>query len=274
MSARTWQQRLKWTVYALLVLDFILYLIQDAESAAHILGPDAPFLEWARAYVTSIDVGAWLALILLFEVETYRVPRRKGSRVWHIRGLRLLCYVVVLHTTFADASILRDFQTAQRLADAADLCEYTGGDWSFLRNRGYTHIDEANCNSIGTGPAFFVIDPDPVITDRAGLHEGLILAWTDLVENVAWLLIVLANEILVRLGAWRVTGGVSLKSINALKAWLYVMIVCIALYWGSKGQMLYLWDELLWVCGFLAIEKNILDARVQEPSGFGALRIN
>jgi hypothetical protein len=35
--------------------------------------------------------------------------------------------------------------------------------------------------------------------------------------------------------------------------------VCIALYWGTKGQIL--WDELLWVGGFALIERNVFEWR-------------
>src|SRR6185436_11563399 len=77
--AAAWQQRLKWSVYALLFLDFLLYLAQDVESAPYTLPADPTLFEWARAYVTSIDLAAWFVLILFFELETYVLadrPRR------------------------------------------------------------------------------------------------------------------------------------------------------------------------------------------------------
>jgi len=38
-------------------------------------------------------------------------------------------------------------------------------------------------------------------------------------------------------------------------------ILAIAFFWGSKGQVLYLWDELLWILGFLVIDGNLRDWR-------------
>jgi hypothetical protein len=265
VTAHGWQQRLKWTVYALLFLDFVLYFIQDVESAAYTLGSDPSFLDRARAYVTSIDLAAWFILIVFFELETYvrSESLRQGIVKWSMHGVRLLCYVAILHTTMTDAGYVRDFRAAEALPPAGDLCAYTSDDWSFLRNRGYTDLDEDNCATIGNGPDFYLVRPDPVITDRAGLREGRILSWTDLAENVAWLLIILGNEIVVRMHGKSARGGAVLAFIDHAKATLYVLIVCIACYWGSKGQILYFWDELLWVCGFLAIEKNILDWRAQ-----------
>jgi hypothetical protein len=46
-----------------------------------------------------------------------------------------------------------------------------------------------------------------------------------------------------------------------VKGALYVLIVAIAFYWGSKQQYLYFWDEIIWVLGFLVIDWNIHDWR-------------
>ena len=126
-----------------------------------------------------------------------------------MRGVRLVCYVAILHTSFSYDIALREFRDPERLPAAADVCAYAG-DWTFLRNRDYLEIDAGNCTTIGRGPEFFALSDDKVLTDRAGLAEGRILAWTDLVESVAWLLVVLAIEAIVRLQAvtrpWRGTG--------------------------------------------------------------------
>lgn len=262
MYAQTWQQRLKWTVYALLLLDFVLYLYQDWESAAYTLGAHPALLDRARAYVTSIDVAAWLVLILCFELETYVLADDQwtGLTRWVVRGVRLMCYVAILNTSFSGLTILNDYRNPGALAAGTDLCDDRYSDWSFLRNRGYTDLDAQNCSTIGEDREYVAIGDAHVVTDRAGLHEGLILAWTDFVESIAWLLIVLANELVVRIEK---RGGL-LVVLERSKAMLYALIVGIAFYWGSKSQFLYLWDELLWVCGFFAIEMNILDWK-SEP---------
>jgi hypothetical protein len=53
------------------------------------------------------------------------------------------------------------------------------------------------------------------------------------------------------------SGGVEASTCGGLKAVAYVLILGIATYWGSKAQLLYFWDEILWVCGFLAIDGNL-----------------
>jgi hypothetical protein len=264
-----WQRRFKWTVYTLLLINFVIYFYQDLESADYTLGEHPSFLHWARAYLTTIDLVAWFLLILFFELETGVMAGRlqtKGRR-WAIRGLRLACYVAILHTSFGNTTILRDFQSPTRLPAAADLCEYADGSWSFLRNRGYTTLDADNCATIGRGPEFFAIDPEPVITDRAGLEEAVVLAWTDLVESLTWLLVVFANEAVVRLQARGIAGGFAMTLLGRAKVAFYAVILGIACYWGSKQQYLYFWDELLWVCGFLVIESNLVAQRARLRAG-------
>lgn len=258
-----WRQRFKWTVYALLFFDFILYLIQDIEYAHFTLDAQSTLLEYARAYVTSIDLIAWFLLILLFELETYVLVGRDwtGMTKWTVHGVRLVCYAAILHTSFSNDIALHEFQDPGRLPPAADACAYADGDWSFLRNRDYLEIDRGNCADIGRGPEFFALSDDPVITDRAGLEEGLILAWTDLAESVSWLLIVFITEAVVRFKTRAAGSGSLLTWLQRIKGALYILIIAIAFYWGSKQQYLYLWDEMIWVLGFLVIDVNIRDWR-------------
>jgi hypothetical protein len=258
--ASPWRQRFKWTVYSLLVADFFLYLGQDIDSARHTLDAGSDLLEVLAAYATSIDLVAWFTLILLFELETYVLLDREwtGATKWAVQGLRLACYVAILHTSLSNDFTLNEFEHPQRLPPATDVCAYADG-WTFLRSRDYLEIDAGNCRTLGQGPEFFAIGYDAVVTDRAGLREGLVFAWTDLVESVAWLLIVFATEAIVRLEHTALGRGALPLALERLKIGLYALILAIALYWGWKGQLLYLWDELVWVLGFLVIDWNIRD---------------
>jgi hypothetical protein len=260
--ASPWRQRLKWVVYAVLFADFLAYFYQDVSYAPFTLDANSGVLEVLRAYVTTIDLVAWFTLILLFELETGAFAGRdwKGPAKWVVRGLRLVCVVAILHTSFSNEIVLREFYVPKPLPPSADVCGYAN-DWSFLRNRDFIEIDAENCRTIGQGPAFFALSDDQVLTDRAGLREGKILAWTDTIESVAWLLIVLATEAIVRLKQAAFNSVALVAGLGRLKIALYALIVAIAFYWGSKGQFLYCWDEIVWVLGFRMIDWNIRDWR-------------
>ena len=98
---------------------------------------------------------------------------------------------------------------------------------------------------------------------RPALHELLErdLAWADLAEAIIWLVILASIEIIVRLQERGVTGGRLILSLNRLKAGLYLALVGIGIYWAVLGHWLYLWDELVWIGGFMAIEMNISEWR-------------
>lgn len=191
-----------------------------------------------------------------------------------MHGLRLVCYATILHTSFAAVTALREFQNPAELPQAAGVCAYVEGDWSFLRNRDYVDIDRDNCAGIGSGPAFFEIGGDAVITDRAGLREGQILAWTDLLESVAWILIVLAIEALVRIQQSAPSSARTIAGLGHFKTALYSLILVIAFYWLSKGQFLYWWDEMIWIGGFLFIDRNIDRWRSSLPGGLSRSPLN
>jgi hypothetical protein len=255
--ASPWRQRLKWAVYGLLFLDFLLYLQQDIASARHTLHAGSGLLDICAAYVTSIDLVAWFTLILLFELETSGGNGRLGAGParWAARGVRLVCYVAILHTSFSYDLTLQEARRPVPLPPAQDACAYVGG-WSFLRNRDYLEIDGGNCRTIGRGTELFSLGDDAVLTDREGLAEARVLAGTDLAESVTWLLIVFVTEAVVRLSGRARRLALAL---DRAKIPLYAVILGIAAYWGSKGQLLYLWDELVWVLGFLVIDRNIRD---------------
>jgi len=265
------RQRLKWGVYALLFLNFLVYLYQDVESARYTLDAQSDLRELFAAYVTSIDLVAWFTLILLFELETGPRSGRAwtGAAKWAVRGLRLACYAAILHTSFANDIALGEFYDARLLPATADVCAYTDG-WSLLRNRDYLEIDADNCATLGQGPEFHALGNDRVLTDSAGLREGRILAWTDLAESLAWLLVVVATELLVRLKQSPRGHALLVSGLERTKTALYVLIFAIAAYWGSKGQILYFWDELVWLLGFGMIDWNIRDWRRRTRRRFSA----
>ena len=53
------QQIVKWTVYVLLIVNFLFYIAEDWGRAIHTLGAGSAFLDWTSEFATSIDELAW-----------------------------------------------------------------------------------------------------------------------------------------------------------------------------------------------------------------------
>ena len=257
------QQAVKWTVYTLLIINFGFYIAEDWNRAIHTLVSTSTFLDWTSEFATSIDESAWFILLFMFELETYVIADKNWSG-WierSVRGLRLLCYVMLAHSVYAFTLIVINLQPTTLVEGVSDLCEMTGDNVSYVYNLEYTEVNEQTCAGLSAETEFYWLADDPLVSDMPGLILERRLAWTDLVEVVVWLLILLAIEVSVRLQSQGVTAGAMISAGNKIKLFLYGTLVLLAVYWASLSHWLYAWDEFVWIAGFAAIEMNLSEWR-------------
>ena len=264
VNSQVVKQSVKWIVYSLLLVNFALYLNWDWHGATHALGPAEPLIKWLQAYAASIDYAAWLVLILLFELETYALSDTAFtplvSRLVH--GIRLICYLFVLHTVYAySVNTYEVYFEVEQAAGMSDLCQVADGRISYVHNQQYTYLNEDNCAELGTGSDYFLLDKGRVIADLVNLDRERWLAWLDVVEAVIWLLIMALIELTIRLQDRGVSSGRVVTRLNYLKFAGYSTLMGIAVYWGLTDLFLNFWDETLWIGGFAAIEMNMSDWR-------------
>jgi len=253
------QQAIKWTVYTLLIINWIYYIFEDANRAAHILDAGSTFLDWTSEFATSIDESAWFILLFMFELETYIVDDQKfkGWLAHTIRGARLFCFALIAHTIYAFLIVVTELQPTVAVEDVASLCDMVNEDVSYVYNLEYTEVNEQTCGSLSSETQFYWLADDPIVSDMAGLELERDLAIVDLAEAVIWLLILLAIETSVRLQDRGVTGGALLTTANGASKLMFLSLIGIGIYWANLSHWLYLWDELVWILGFAAIEMNI-----------------
>ena len=257
------QQVVKWTVYTLLIVNFVFYIFEDWSRALHTLDAGSTFLDWTGEFATSIDESAWFLLLFMFELETYILEDKdwKGWVAHTVRGIRLFCFVMIAHTIYAFSITVIDLRPTVALEDVSSLCEMTDANVSFVYNLEYTEVNEQTCGVLSTATQFYWAADDPVITDIDGLNLERDLAWVDLIEAVVWLLILLAIEIVVRMQNRGVTGGALISALNRIQLLLYLALIAVGIYWASLSHWLYLWDELVWICGFAIIDMNLSEWR-------------
>jgi len=221
------------------------------------------FLDWTSAFATTIDESAWFLLLAMFEVETYVLEDEEltGWVAMTLHGVRLACYAMLAHTVYAFVIVVSSLQPTVAVEGVSSLCELNDAEVSFVYNLEYTDINEETCNDLSNDTEFYHVAEDPVVTDRAGLSLERDLALADLAEAVLWLLAILAIEIVVRLQGRGVSGGRIISSANALKVVIYASLIGLGIYWATLSHWLYLWDELLWIGGFSAIEMNLSEWR-------------
>jgi hypothetical protein len=257
------QQVIKWVVYALLIVNFVFYIIEDLGRAVHTLHSGSTFLDWTSAFATSIDESAWFLLLAMFEIETYVLEDEelKGWVALSVHGVRLFCYALLAHTVYAFLMVVLGLQATTPVEDVTDLCDMNGADVSYVYNLEYTDVNEQTCTDLSIARQFYWVATDPVVTDEQGLNLERDLAVADLAEAIFWLLAVLAIEVTVRLQAKGVTGGKTISVANGAKIVLYAAIIAIGVYWAILSHWLYLWDELVWIGGFAVLEMNLSEWR-------------
>lgn len=257
-------QIVKWTVYSLLVVNFGYYLAEEIYISSHTLRGGGSLVEWAGEFATTIDVFAWLSLLLLFELETYQLSdqtlARRGVR-WTIHGCRALCYLMLAHTVVERVDTVLEFNKVSLAPEIDSLCEVAGKGISYGKNYRYTLIDESNCAELSEGERFYFLEPT-VITDYGGYRQEEKLVWVDLNDACVWLIVVLLIELAVRLQNRGVTGGV-LTGLSYITRFLYGVLFAHAIFWLWLTHWVYAWDQTLWICGFWLIGRNLSEWRAE-----------
>lgn len=257
------QQAVKWVVYSLLIINFVFYIFEDWDRALHILDDESSFLQRTAEFATSIDEAAWFLLLFMFELETYVLSDKnwKGWVAHTVRGVRLICFLMIGHAIFAFANTVIEYQPTRAVEGVSSLCEMTDAEVSYVYNLEYTTVNEETCDSLSSASEYYWVAQDPVVSTLEGLQLERDLAWSDLVEASIWLLIIVAIEVVVRMQDHGITGGAVLSALNRTKFLFYLALMGLGIYWAYLGHWLYTWDTILWIGGFAAIEMNVSEWR-------------
>ncbi len=254
-------QLIKWTVYSLLILNWAYYAVEEFYIASHVLRQGGTFLQWTEEFATTIDEFAWFGLLFMFELETYALDEALKKRwvKWSVHGMRLVCYVFLAHTVYARINSMVDVFAVESSPEISNICQVADQEISFGENYRYEIVTADNCSSLSDDSVFFMIEPS-VITDRDGLALEKKHVWIDFQDAVVWLLVVWAIELAVWLQNREITGGVLMLVSHAAKLG-YIVLFVNATFWLWVGHWVWAWDQILWIAGFWAIEKNLSEWR-------------
>jgi hypothetical protein len=255
-------QFIKWAVYALLVVNFGYYLVEEIYIASYTLQEGDGLYDWAGAFATTFDEFAWLSLLFLFELETYQLSDQsleRRSLRWTLHGFRALCYLLLAHTVVQWMTAVMEINDISQATEVASLCQLADGETSFGKNYRYQLIDASNCRVLSGDDRFYFLEPG-VITDRAGYTLEKKLVWVDLNDACMWLVVVLLIELSVRLQDRGVSGRL-LDGIGYTTYLLYGVLFAHAIFWFWMGHWVYAWDQALWIGGFWLIGRNLSEWR-------------
>lgn len=249
----------KYLTYVLLSFNVYLFLEEELVSAAHSGLANLDPAAIVQLFSATLDTAAWVLLLLLFELETAVIPdtRLVGSTKLAIHGVRLVCGAAIVSAFVGYVGEWEVFLAATSLP--APACDLVAQGWSVLEDfDAFTPLTAENCAQYGRD-TLQVTALHQVLASPLAFASAHDLALIDVINAGAWIVVVIALEIEVRM---QLRGGVPSKAqwlMNACKLLLYLILTAAAVYWGLEGEFLDFWDAALWLFAFFFIELNVFE---------------
>lgn len=254
----------KWAVYALLTLNAYFFFSDEWTAAAHRFVGGLALEDIIEGFAASIDNMTWVVLLLVFELETYVLDDEKFTwRVtWTLHGLRAVCYVIIVYAFFGYLAKLLFLLDATPLLNVSELCGLVADQWAYAVTLDeYAILTAENCTSMSDATNFHQFAGIAAVVDSNGLADITGLAWADVINAIAWLLVVMVLEVDIRLQEANKLEGIILRVSRTSKIVLYTILLMAAIYWGINSDFVDTWDAFLWLVAFVFIERNVFEWR-------------
>ena len=257
----------KYLTYLLLLGNVFLFLQEETSSLEHTFTGPMSLSQFVQVFAATLDTAAWVVLLLLFELETSVLDDEKirGPVKFALHGVRLLCGAAIVWAFTGYCSELITLYKVT-LMESWNGCTQLANDWSLLLTLDeYEPLSAQNCSVVAD--AALRISDFNIVADAETLHASRLLAWTDVINSAAWILVVVVLEIEVRLQLRGSLTDAVVDGTRYLKYCVYTTLFIAAVYWGIAGKFLDFYDASMWLFAFIFIELNVFDwqRETQEP---------
>ena len=248
----------KYTIYALLTYNAILFFNDDFAASAVTFGDTITWRNVIEAYSATIDTTAWILLLLIFELQTAILPDHllKGGLKWFLKTLSAICYFFIIYAFYGYVSkylMISQFN----VFEIADVCTLIGSEFTYVETLDeYLEINSEVCAAMN-GQQLVQIAGENIISTMSAVSDATRLAIVDMINSLDWLIIVFLLEVEVFLQLKDKLTEKRMKAAKYIKGFLYSILFICAAYWGFKGSFLDFWDAFLWLVAFIFIELNI-----------------
>lgn len=252
---------LKYSLYLLVTINAISFIHTDIVAARLTLKNDFDLQDIQTIFSATIDSVAWLALLLVYELETSVIDDdilNRGYK-WIFYGISGLCYIAIFYAAMGywnKLQVLLDYSPSH----IVDLCKQSGSISLLTSLDEYLPVSEFNCAGM-VAQDLQKINSLPVVfypNSYKGLDGTIAIAWVDVINASAWLAIVflIRLDIIVELngGASRWVFWVS----GLAKIVSYLVLIVMAIYWSIYSSFIDGWDAFLWLISFFFIEMNLI----------------
>ena len=270
-----WFTLFKYVIYALLTLNIVLFFFDDWSAARAAYGDDFSSISLIALFPSTVDTAAWVVLLLLFELETWVISDDTLSQrrvQYSLMATRALAGSVIVYAFYGYWLTLLNSYAVTPLAAPEQLCALAERGYQQVISLGeFTPLDSALCASQA--------DANWLLHNRelaVGSAENWLLvqrlAWLDMINSGAWLLVVVVLEGDVWLQLRGRLNGLLLTISRYTKLVLYLLLAVAVVCWIAMGDWLDGWDAAIWLIAFVFIELNLFrwQAETAEPVPVGA----
>jgi hypothetical protein len=246
-------------VYVSLTLNIFLFFQEESLATQQTFSQGIGVADIIQGFAATIDTAAWVFLLIIFELSTsiFSPNTLSKSRIKLIFiVVRIFCYGFILYSFYG-------YVTKMLLINGVspflvnDACTLIGQNFSVIDNLDeYPPLSYENC-ALLKAQDLFTLDGQSIIGSAQQWIAIQRLTWVDVINSMAWILIVLVLELDIRLRRMQKFSESMLKISRVIKVLLYTTVLLAAIYWGFLGDFLDFWDAFLWLVAFFFIEMNL-----------------
>jgi len=259
VSTQTLYKTFKYAVYVSLTLNIFLFFQEESLATQQTFSQGIGVADIIQGFAATIDTAAWVFLLIIFELTTSILSTHtlSKSRIkLSFFAVRIFCYGFILYSFYG-------YVTKMLLINGVspflvnDACTLIGQNFSVIDNLDeYPPLSYENC-ALLKGQDLFTLDGQAIIGSAQQWIAIQRLTWVDVINSMAWILIVLVLELDIRLRRMQKFSKFMLMISRVIKLLLYSAVLLAAIYWGFLGDFLDFWDAFLWLVAFFFIEMNL-----------------
>ena len=257
----------KYTVYLLLAYNVYAFFVENHAAAGAVFADGLQLGKVIEAYNDSIDTLAWVLLLLVFELETFVLADDK-IRGWvklSLNGVSAFCYLFIIYSFYGYVAEMASLTNLLPLTGSACDLAASGG-WSLAVGQDdYVPLTAENCAPLADTHLLRLAGLQ-VVGAVATWSEIKWLAWTDVINAGAWLLVVVILAFDVWLQLRHELSKAIMRYSQVVKGLLYFTLLLCAVYWGVNGSLLDFWDAFLWLVAFFFIELNLFEWQAETSA--------
>lgn len=255
-----------------------IYIAADIQAASRTLDASNGFMDWLSMYAISIDVIAWVTLLIIYELETSTLEDEvlNSGWKWLLYVISALCYIAIFWAMagyIGKLLLITDYS----LFSSASVCSL-GSDWVQMKMLDdFVPLNGTVCaglEAVREAGNLYQLNGEQILFTRQeyyGLGGAWSIAWSDVIEGILWIAVMAMIQLEIVLQLRQELSPILLRAFSLAKAACYLLVILVTVYYSVFGRAVDIYDSILWLLAFLFIELNLSEWTQKETAPEGAV---